>query len=169
MFDLTGEDGFDKPEVVRGPAAFDIRLGFVVSVTMCTLIPLLLVYLTPAPNHPAPTHTQIQISNTYQLALALATSATKLAPAARPRAYVRLQQPFYEMKSAPVSAPGHSEKDKLKPDGIRGRWWHETLRGIAKLDALNFGIVRCAAFYGSGAWDVQICPRLVCGHVYSYL
>lgn len=109
---------------------------------------------------------QIQISHTYQLALALATSAAKLG-ARKPAAYVRLHQPFYDMKNSP-----QTETDRLKPDGVRGRWWHETLRGIAAVAAaedLNFGIVRCAAWYGPGTWDSEVVPRLVVGHVYHYL
>lgn len=80
---------------------------------------------------------------------------------------MRLQQPFYDMKSLPGA--GHSESDKLKPDGVRGRWWHETLRGIAQIPGLNFGVVRSAAWYGPGVWDTEVVPRLVVGHVYSYL
>ncbi|KAL1410887.1 hypothetical protein Q8F55_001830 [Vanrija albida] len=124
VFDLTGEMGFDKPELLF-------------------------------------------ITNTYQLALSLATSAARLAPEHRPSAYVRLQQPFYDMKS--LAGAGHAEGDKLKPDGVRGRWWHETLRGIAQIPDLNFGVVRSAAWYGPGAWDTEVVPRLVVGHVYSYL
>lgn len=110
---------------------------------------------------------QIHIANTHQVALGLATYASQLNVVNRPLAYVRLQMPFYEMKSS--SSKGHAENDKLKPDGVRGRWWHEVLRGIAKLPNLNFGIVRCAAWYGPGRWDAEVIPRLVVGHVYSYL
>lgn len=109
----------------------------------------------------------IHIANTYRVALGMATYASSLDTAHRPLAYVRLQMPFYEMKSG--SSKGHTENDKLKPDGVRGRWWHEALRGIAKLPNLNFGVVRCAAWYGPGRWDAEVIPRLVVGHVYAYL
>lgn len=67
------------------------------------------------------------------------------------------------MKSSP-----HTENDKLKPDGIRGRWWHETLRGLSRVD-LDIAVIQCAAWYGPGTWDAEVVPRLVVGHVYSYL
>ncbi|EKD00112.1 hypothetical protein A1Q2_05575 [Trichosporon asahii var. asahii CBS 8904] len=110
----------------------------------------------------------LQISNTYQTALSLATSAANLPDEQKPLAWVRLHQPFYEMKSS-SSSHGHTEADKLKPDGNRGRWWHEALRGIAAIPGLNTGIIRCAAWYGPGTWDFEVVPRLVAGHVYKYL
>nr|XP_019001896.1 uncharacterized protein I203_05606 [Kwoniella mangroviensis CBS 8507]OCF65357.1 hypothetical protein I203_05606 [Kwoniella mangroviensis CBS 8507] len=125
VFDLTGELGYDKPEI-------------------------------------------LQISNTYQTALSLATSASTLPTNFKPKAYVRLTFPFYAQKSLPSSSPGHSESTELTPDGVRGRWWAETLRGIGNLD-LNFGVIRCAAWYGRGAYLGEIVPRLVVGHVYQYL
>ncbi|KAK8865698.1 hypothetical protein IAR55_000843 [Kwoniella newhampshirensis] len=126
VFDLTGETGFDKPEL-------------------------------------------IQITHTYQLALSLATSASKLPPSLMPRSYVRLTFPFYEMKSLPSSSIGHAESAELRQDGVRGRWWHETLRGTGLLPGLNFGVVRCGAWYGRGTWEGEILPRLVIGHIYQYL
>ncbi|WVW80362.1 hypothetical protein I302_102342 [Kwoniella bestiolae CBS 10118] len=125
VFDLTGELGFDRPEI-------------------------------------------LQISNTYQTALSLATSASTLPSNLKPKSYVRLTFPFYEQKSLPSSSPGHPESAGLTPDGVRGRWWAETLRGIGNLD-LNFGVIRCAAWYGRGAYQGEIVPRLVVGHVYQYL
>ncbi|KAL7423755.1 hypothetical protein Q5752_001338 [Cryptotrichosporon argae] len=108
----------------------------------------------------------IQIQNTYQLALNLATSAAKLPVEMRPGAYVRLTFSFYEMKSS--SSP-HGEDDRLRPDGVRGRWWHEALRGLGALDSLNAAAVRSAAWYGRGTWEGEVVPRLVAGHVYAFL
>ncbi|RXK42562.1 hypothetical protein M231_00116 [Tremella mesenterica] len=111
----------------------------------------------------------IQISNTYQIALSLATSASQLDPKLRPGAYVRLTFPFYEMKSLPSSSAGHAETANLKPDGDRGRWWHETVRGIGRLSNLNFGVIRSGAMYGRGTWEGEVTARLVIGHVYKSL
>lgn len=70
------------------------------------------------------------------------------------------------MKSSP-----QAESADLKPDGVRGRWWHETLRGLGKLEekGLHLGVTRCAAGYGGGWWEGEVVARLVVGHVYQYL
>lgn len=125
---------------------------------------------------------QIQISNTHALALSLASSASALPPSHRPRAYVRLTYSFYEMKSLPSSSAGYAESAELRPDGVRGRWWHETLRGLGALrerpratvaeskeDGLNVGVIRAGAWYGPGSWMGEVMPRIVAGHVYQYL
>lgn len=113
--------------------------------------------------------TQTQISNTHSLALSLATSA--LEPAVRPKAYIRLTYSYYEMKSLASSSAGHTESADLKPDGVRGRWWHETLRGLGALreKGLNVGVIRAGAWYGPGMWGGEVVPRLVAGQVYQYL
>nr|ODN93321.1 hypothetical protein L203_00592 [Cryptococcus depauperatus CBS 7841] len=114
----------------------------------------------------------IQISNTYQLSLSLATSASSLPEELKPKAWVRLTFPFYEMKSLPSSSAGYTEDAELRPDGIRGRWWHEVLRGLGRLannNLLNVGVIRCGAWYGRGTWDGEVIPRVVAGHVYQYL
>jgi len=109
---------------------------------------------------------QIQIQNTYTLSHSLATSSLSLGDR-EPGAWVRLTFPYYEMKS---SSP-HVEGTDLKPDGHRGRWWHESLRGIGALqkDGLNFGVIRCGALYGPGVSDGEVVARLVVGHVYKHL
>jgi hypothetical protein len=46
------------------------------------------------------------------------------------KAYVRLQHPFYE-----TSTKGsHDEKEDIKPNGVAGTWWHETLRMLAAIE-----------------------------------
>jgi hypothetical protein len=97
------------------------------------------------------------------MALNLAKSGVKMPKETHPKSIVRLHFPFYDMKDTP-----HPEGDKLKPEGTRGRWWNETLRGIGAIGG-NFGVVRCGAFYGPGTWDWEVMPRLVIGHVYKYL
>jgi hypothetical protein len=50
------------------------------------------------------------------------------------KSYVRLQHPFYE-----TSTKGsHDEKEDVKPDGVAGTWWHETLRMLAAIEELAF-------------------------------
>ena len=69
------------------------------------------------------------------------------------------------------SSSPHVEGADLKPDGHRGRWWHETLRGIGVLqkEGLKFGVIRCGAPYGPGVSDGEVVARLVVGHVYKHL
>jgi hypothetical protein len=69
------------------------------------------------------------------------------------------------------SSSPHVEGSDLKPDGHRGRWWHETLRGIGALqrEGLKFGVIRCGAPYGPGVSDGEVVARLVVGHVYKHL
>ena len=71
------------------------------------------------------------------------------------------------MKSSSPNAEGGD----LKPDRHRGRWWHETLRGIGVLqkEGLKFGVIRCGAPYGPGVSDGEVVARLVVGHVYKHL
>lgn len=73
------------------------------------------------------------------------------------------------MKSLGSSSAGHAETADLRPDGTRGRWWHEVLRGLAKVEGLNTGVVRCGAWYGPGTWEGEVIPRLVAGQIYQYL
>lgn len=115
---------------------------------------------------------QIQVSNTHALSLSLALSASRLPPTLKPKAYIRLTYSFYEMKSLPSSQPGHAESADLRPDGVRGRWWHETVRGLGVIredEGLNVGVVRAGAWYGPGGWGGEVMPRVVAGHVYQYL
>jgi hypothetical protein len=82
------------------------------------------------------------------------------------------------MKSLSSSSRGHGEDTDLRPDGARGRWWHEVLRGLGRVASaeneglglgLNVGVIRCGAWYGRGTWEGEVIPRVVAGHVYSYL
>ncbi|GFZ43262.1 hypothetical protein JCM24511_00981 [Saitozyma sp. JCM 24511] len=175
VFDLTGEIGYDKPELMRRP---DERGSDAEEFSAGELdTALSRIESTGLSSAPALAAGQcqheycIQISNTYQLALTLASSAASLG-ALKPRAYIRLTFPFYEMKSLPSSSRGHGEDAELRPDGARGRWWHEVLRGlgrVASAEGLNVGVIRCGAWYGRGTWEGEVIPRVVAGHVYSYL
>lgn len=46
------------------------------------------------------------------------------------KAYVRFQPPFYECKEK----GSHDEKEDVKLDGVKGLWWHETLRMLAAIE-----------------------------------
>lgn len=70
-------------------------------------------------------HTQVQIKFTFSTSRHIALEAAKHGV----RAYVRLQLPFYECKEKGT----HDEKEDVKPEGVRGFWWHETLRMLASI------------------------------------
>ncbi|KAF8350872.1 NAD-P-binding protein [Amanita rubescens] len=60
------------------------------------------------------------------------------------KAYVRIQQPFYESSKK----GGHDESEDLKPAGVLGTWWHEALRILGAIDGLNLVILRTGHCYG---------------------
>ncbi|KAG6854959.1 hypothetical protein C0991_009782 [Blastosporella zonata] len=70
----------------------------------------------------------IQINTTLNVARLIALEAAKL----KVKAYVRMQQPFYDTGSS--SKADHSEKQDIKPVDTLGIWWHETLRVLAAID-----------------------------------
>ena len=43
-------------------------------------------------------------------------------------AYIRLHHPFYETS---LEKSVSDETDNPKPSGVRGTWWHETIRMLA--------------------------------------
>jgi len=50
-----------------------------------------------------------------------------------------------------------------KPDGIRGRWWHESVRTQGAIKGLNYAAIRTAEAYGEGFMEGQVLARLVIG------
>lgn len=75
------------------------------------------------------------------------------------KAYVRLQQPWYECSEKGL----HDEKEDVKPHGIIGTWWHESLRILGAIEgcvgsfcvfvahdsiSLNLVIMRIGLVYG---------------------
>ncbi|KAG8697293.1 hypothetical protein FRC09_007963 [Ceratobasidium sp. 395] len=68
----------------------------------------------------------VQIDFTAMLAHSIGMEAARR----KVKAYVRLTHPFYDTS---VEKSVHDEKDKLKPLGTRGTWWHETLRILASI------------------------------------
>jgi hypothetical protein len=59
-----------------------------------------------------------------------------------------------------------------KPDDIRGRWWHESVRTQGSIKGLNYAAIRIAEAYGEGFMEGQVLARLVIGeweHILSLL
>ncbi|TFY83175.1 hypothetical protein EWM64_g839 [Hericium alpestre] len=82
----------------------------------------------------------VQINHTCNVARLLGTEAAKR----NVKAYVRLQEPWYECSEKGT----HDEKENPKPLGILGTWWHETLRILGAIEGLNLVILRIGLVYG---------------------
>ena len=77
------------------------------------------------PPRTTPTSTQIQIGHTFKVARLVALEAARR----KVQAYVRIQHPFYNCKESGQ----HDEKAEVKPEGVVGTWWHETLRALGAI------------------------------------
>lgn len=99
VFDFTGEVRNERSEGVSGMDCFLVKSGLI--------------------------QPQIQIANTFAVARLLGLEAAKR----KVKAYVRIQQPFYETSSKTPA----TEKEDIKPADFTGIWWHETLRTLAAI------------------------------------
>ena len=52
-----------------------------------------------------------------------------------------------------------------KPDDVRGRWWHESVRTQGSIKGLNYAAIRIAEAYGEGFMEGQVLARLVIGEL----
>jgi len=104
---------------------------------------------------------KVQINNTLRVARYIALEAARRGVGA----YVRLQPPFYECKEKGT----HDEKEDVKPDGVLGTWWHETLRTLGAIEGLNLVIVRKALIYGPYVDYGPIMSYITMAAVYGYL
>lgn len=68
------------------------------------------------------------------------------------KAYVRVTHPFYETPEKGT----HEEKESIKPAGIRGVWWHETLRVLADIEKFVYHF-KCIV----PLWDTDKLPLQV--------
>ncbi|KAI9452322.1 NAD-P-binding protein [Russula earlei] len=82
----------------------------------------------------------VQVNHTCNVARLIGGEAARR----NVKAYVRLQQPWYE---SPEKG-SHDEKEDVKPNGVIGTWWHETLRILGAIEGLNLVIVRVGLVYG---------------------
>ncbi|KAJ7090232.1 hypothetical protein B0H15DRAFT_979127 [Mycena belliarum] len=103
----------------------------------------------------------IQIDRTCQVARMIGLEAAKR----KVKSYVRLQHPFYE-----TSAKGsHDEKEDIKPEGVAGIWWHETLRMLAAIEDLNLVILRIGYVYGPYTNWGSITSAITVASVYGHM
>ncbi len=144
---------------------------------------------------------QIHAQQTYSFPVAIAKQAARLTTP--PKAYIRRTYPYYDMRSSSTgytedfpensksngSGPiprtrtfsfgkekGTGDERVLRPDGLRGKWWHESIRGIGDIGSegeggekpLNLAVVRIGEGYGKGLIQGDVLARLIIGHVYQY-
>ncbi|KAF7359382.1 NAD dependent epimerase dehydratase family protein [Mycena sanguinolenta] len=103
----------------------------------------------------------IQIDRTCQVARLIGLEAAKR----KVKAYVRLQHPFYET----LSKGSHDEKEDIKPLGVAGTWWHETLRMLAAIEDLNLVILRIGFVYGPYTNWGSIASAITVASVYGHM
>lgn len=80
------------------------------------------------------------------------------------KAYVRIQHPFYETPTKP-----QDENQDIKPIGVVGTWWHETLRALGAIEGLNLVVLRLGFVYGPYTPFGMIATAINVGAVYGYL
>jgi len=83
---------------------------------------------------------KVQINHTCNVARLIGEEAARR----NVKAYVRLQQPWYD---SPEKG-SHDEKEDVKPSGVIGTWWHESLRILGGIEGLNLIVVRIGLVYG---------------------
>jgi hypothetical protein len=127
VFDLTGDVAHDRPEKVRSSPVF-VSGTEVSCQTWCSLL-------------------KVQINHTCNVARLIGEEAARR----NVRAYVRLQQPWYECSDKGL----HDEKEDVKPHGVIGTWWHESLRILGAIEGCVW------SFYVTAAHDSFISLNLV--------
>ncbi|KZT26498.1 hypothetical protein NEOLEDRAFT_1177499 [Neolentinus lepideus HHB14362 ss-1] len=115
--------------------------------------------ITGEPRHDRPD--QVQVTHTFQIGRLVAQEAARRSV----KAYVRLTHAFYVYSE---KGP-HTEKQDFKPDGLRGIWWHETLRSIAAIPDLPVVILTDALVYGPYITFGYIPTFLCAAAVYGYI
>ena len=93
---------------------------------------------------------QVQINQTLKVALSIAHAALAPSSAATVdlKAYIKPTYPFYDHSSSSDSGLVEANESGWKPLGIRGTWWHETLRALGDIDGLPLVVTRLAYLYG---------------------
>ncbi|THH10269.1 hypothetical protein EW145_g1430 [Phellinidium pouzarii] len=103
----------------------------------------------------------VQIQQTVNIARLVGEEAARR----EVKAYVRVTQAFYETSEKGT----HTEKESVKPSGIRGVWWHETLRVLANIENLNLVILRPGLVYGPHVEYGILTTTMTVASVYGYL
>jgi len=104
---------------------------------------------------------KVQINHTCNVARLIGEEAARR----NVRAYVRLQQPWYECPDKGL----HDEKEDVKPHSVIGTWWHESLRILGAIEGLNLVIVRIGLVYGPYIDFGLMANVLTVAAVYGYM
>jgi len=104
---------------------------------------------------------KVQINHTCNVARLIGQEAARR----NVKAYVRLQQPWYE---SPEKG-SHDEKEDVKPYGVIGTWWHESLRILGAIESLNLVVVRIGLVYGPYIDFGLMTNVLTVAAVYGYM
>ncbi|KAI0781092.1 hypothetical protein BD413DRAFT_20648 [Trametes elegans] len=103
----------------------------------------------------------VHITHTFKVARLIGLEAARRKVAA----YVRIQHPMYNTKES----GSHDEKEDVKPEGVMGTWWHETMRALGAIPDLNLVIVRTALPYGPYVNYLSVIPFIAVAACYGYL
>ncbi|KDR81431.1 hypothetical protein GALMADRAFT_206951 [Galerina marginata CBS 339.88] len=103
----------------------------------------------------------IQINTTFAIARLLGLEAAKR----KVKAYIRIQQPFYETSAKHAAL----ETDDVKPAEAMGIWWHESIRMLASIEELNLVILRIGFVYGPYTNFGNIISAMTVASVYGYM
>lgn len=88
---------------------------------------------------------EVQISQTLKVSLGIAKEAAKHDNV---KSYVRSMHPFYDQVTETKSYK-EDNAEGWKPLGLRGLWWHETLRAVANVPNLPLVVLRHSYLYGA--------------------
>jgi hypothetical protein len=103
----------------------------------------------------------IIIGTTFNVSRLLGLEAAKR----KVKAFIRTSAPFYETPDK----GSHTEKEDIKPSGVLGIWWHETLRALAAIEDLNLVIVRTGFVYGPYVTVSLLSTVITVAAVYGYM
>ncbi|KAI0306760.1 NAD-P-binding protein [Multifurca ochricompacta] len=104
---------------------------------------------------------KVQINHTCNVARLIGEEAARR----NVKAYVRLQQPWYESPDKGL----HDEQEDVKPYGVIGTWWHESLRILGAIEGLNLVILRIGLVYGPYIDFGLMTNVLTVAAVYGYM
>jgi hypothetical protein len=93
---------------------------------------------------------EVQVSNTFGIALALARAASQR----NIKAYVRAIGPFFDQADPNKKFKEEDEKGWV-PDGPRGVWWVEMLRAVGSIPGLPLVVLRGSVLYGQGVFGLE--------------